>query len=211
MKTDDLIDLLAKDAPVRQNLSQAVAVALAIGVPLSAAILVATLGIRPDLGDALQTARVLFKIALTLSLAMTASSLVFNVGKPGVVLRPYLTALLVPLTLLAVGIASELFVLPSSLWGENIAGQYANYCLVFIPLLSAAPFLLLFLALKGGAPENPGFAGAAAGLAAGGLGAAIYAWHCPDDSPLFVACWYVVAITFVTTCGYLAGRRWLTW
>ncbi|NEI05339.1 DUF1109 family protein [Rhizobium leguminosarum] len=211
MKTDDLIDLLAEDAPVRLRLSRALGAALAISVPLSAAILVATIGIRPDLGEALQTARVIFKIAVTLMLAVTASRLVFNVGKPGVALWPYLTALLIPLCLLVLGVVAELFVLPSSLWEESMVGHYANYCLFFIPLLSLAPFVVLLWALRGGAPEKPGFAGAAAGLAAGGLGAAIYAWHCPDDSPLFVACWYIIAIAFVTLCGYFAGRRWLTW
>ncbi|WP_412178786.1 NrsF family protein [Rhizobium sp. TRM96647] len=29
---------------------------------------------------------------------------------------------------------------------------------------------------------------------AGAIVAAIYAWHCPDDSPLVLAIWYTVAI-----------------
>jgi hypothetical protein len=92
-----------------------------------------------------------------------------------------------------------------------MAGRYGYHCLFFIPFFSLAPLVALFWALKGGAPEKPGLSGAAAGLAAGGVGAAIYALHCPDDSPLFVALWYVTAITFVTLCGYFAGKRWLTW
>ena len=50
-----------------------------------------------------------------------------------------------------------------------------------------------------------------AGLAAGGLAAAFYASNCTDDSPLFVALWYTLAIGIVTGAGYLAGKRWLTW
>ncbi|MBU1312821.1 MAG: DUF1109 family protein [Alphaproteobacteria bacterium] len=211
MKTDDFIDLLAKDALVKLHLDRALAIALAIGAPLSAVVLVTTIGIRPDLGDALHTPRFIFKIAVTLLLAVTTSSLVFNVGKPGVPLRPYLIALLIPLGLLTLGIVTELFVLPSSSWRESMAGRYGYHCLFFIPFFSLAPLVALFWALKGGAPEKPGLSGAAAGLAAGGVGAAIYALHCPDDSPLFVALWYVTAITFVTLCGYFAGKRWLTW
>ena len=53
----------------------------------------------------------------------------------------------------------------------------------------------MFLAvLRYGATTRPGFAGAMAGLLAGGLAATFYAAHCPDDSPLFVATWYTIAI-----------------
>lgn len=211
MKTDDLIDLLAQDAPIRFRLGRALAIALFFGVLLSAAILISTIGIRYDLGDAIKSARVIFKLALTLMLAVAATCLAFNIGKPGVSLRPFVTMLLTTLGLLMVGVATELFVVPVGLWSDNLVGRYADYCLFYIPLLSLSPFVAFFWALKGGAPENPGAAGAAIGLAAGGLGAAIYAWHCPDDSPLFVACWYVIAIAAITLCGYFSGRRWLAW
>jgi hypothetical protein len=51
----------------------------------------------------------------------------------------------------------------------------------------------------------------AAGLAAGAIAAAIYAWHCPDDSPLFLATWYTITIAGVTVGGALLGRRLLRW
>jgi hypothetical protein len=54
-------------------------------------------------------------------------------------------------------------------------------------------------------------AGAVGGLLAGGLGAMLYASHCTDDSPLFVALWYVVAIALVAVVGALAGRLVLRW
>jgi hypothetical protein len=53
--------------------------------------------------------------------------------------------------------------------------------------------------------------GAAAGLGAGGLGAALYALHCSDDSPLFVAAWYSLAISIVAFAGASAGPRFLRW
>jgi hypothetical protein len=53
--------------------------------------------------------------------------------------------------------------------------------------------------------------GAVAGLFAGALGAVLYATHCPDDSPLFVAVWYGLAIAAVALIGALAGRRLLRW
>jgi hypothetical protein len=35
--------------------------------------------------------------------------------------------------------------------------------------------------------------------------------HFPDDSPLFVAAWYTLAITFVSALGAVAGARLLRW
>jgi hypothetical protein len=46
---------------------------------------------------------------------------------------------------------------------------------------------------------------------AGGLAAAVYATHCPDDSPLFVAAWYSLAIGFVAVLGGFLGNRILRW
>ena len=62
--------------------------------------------------------------------------------------------------------------------------------------------------LGGGCPFQ---AGAAAGFLAGAIGAALYATHCPDDSPLFVAAWYSLAIGFVAALGAVAGSRLLRW
>ena len=54
-------------------------------------------------------------------------------------------------------------------------------------------------------------AGAVAGLVAGGVGATLYAMHCTDDSPLFVALWYSLAVALVALAGAAAGRWLLRW
>ena len=48
-----------------------------------------------------------------------------------------------------------------------------------IPFLGLAPLVAILIALRNGAPEHPARAGAAAGLFAGAIGAALYAMHCP--------------------------------
>ena len=73
-----------------------------------------------------------------------------------------------------------------------------------LPLLAAALF-----GLRHGAATRPTAAGASAGLLSGGLAATVYAAHCPDDSPLFVATWYSIGIGLVAGAGALAGRRML--
>jgi hypothetical protein len=40
-----------------------------------------------------------------------------------------------------------------------------------------------------------------------GLAATLYASHCTDDSPLFVATWYTVATALVRGIGALAGAK----
>lgn len=211
MKTDDLISLLAQDAPVRMRLGRMMTYALVIGMAVSIVIMLATIGVRHNIGEVIGTARVMFKIGLTSILAVIACSVVFRIGKPGVGLKGLARALGIPLVLLVVGVAMELAVVPVDLWKTNMIGRYSAYCVFFIPLLSVAPLAGFLWVLNHGAPENPGVAGAAAGLAAGGVAAAIYAWHCPDDSPLFLASWYSLAISAVTAVGYFAGRRWLRW
>jgi hypothetical protein len=90
-------------------------------------------------------------------------------------------------------------------------GSNSRLCLASITLLSVAPLVALLVALRAGAPRSPAMAGAAAGLLAGGLGAVLYAIHCPDDSPLFVALWYVPAVALVVLAGAAAGSRVLRW
>ena len=60
-------------------------------------------------------------------------------------------------------------------------------------MLSLAPLAAVLYALRQGAPSNLTLAGAIGGLLSAGVGATLYASHCADDSPLFVATWYPFA------------------
>lgn len=211
MQTDDLINLLAKDARVRVRFSQIFRIALTIGVAVSAVLLLSTLGIRKNMAEAIETPRVMFKIGLTLLLAVTSTRLAFRIGQPGAPLRSAVSALFIPLVLLFAGVVTELFVVPSGAWETSLKGHYSSFCLFFVPALSIAPLAAILYSVRQGAPENPGMAGAAAGLASSGLAAAIYAWHCPDDSPLFLATWYVIGIVLMTAVGSVLGHRLLRW
>jgi hypothetical protein len=53
--------------------------------------------------------------------------------------------------------------------------------------------------------------GAVGGLLAGALGATVFAMHCTNDSPLFVAIWYVLAIGLMSLFGLVVGRQALRW
>ena len=211
MKTDDLIGLLAEDAKLRTTLGRIVAYALVAGIAISILVLVSTIGMRRDMPDAIETARVLFKIGTTLMLAIAASSLVFQAGRPAAGLKARARLLAVPLALVVAAVTAELVMTPTDSWPTRMVGNYAGFCMMFIPVLAVAPLVAFMIALRHGAPDDPGRSGAVAGLAAGAIAAAVYAWHCPDDSPLFVATWYTLAIAIVSAVGYFAGRRFLRW
>jgi hypothetical protein len=70
---------------------------------------------------------------------------------------------------------------------------------------------MILSVLRTGAPTHLEFAGAAAGLLSGALGAAAYTLACTNDGRPFVAIWYTLAILIMTSLGAIIGRRALAW
>ncbi|UJX46104.1 NrsF family protein [Xanthobacter sp. YC-JY1] len=211
MKTDDLIRALAADARPVRSFRSTLALALVVGVVAAACVFALRLSPRPHLLALLVEWRLAFKFAVTLSLAAVALVLALRLSQPGARVGRAARALLVPAMLLAAGVAAELVTTPASQWRHELVGRYAIYCTTLIPMIAAPALGALLLALRRGAPTHPTLAGAAAGLAAGGIAAALYALHCVDDSPLFFLTWYSIAVAAVTAVGALVGSRLLRW
>jgi hypothetical protein len=211
VKTDDLINALSQDAPVRWRFSRALALAVGGGALVAGGLFFALMGPRPDFMDAAGTVRFVFKFVLTVILATTATGLILRLAQPGTPTGGWRWALILAPVLLAIAVVAELMIMPAETWGTRLVGTHVRFCLTLIPMLAIGPLALLLLALRQGAPTHPGLAGAVAGLAASGIAATFYAANCTDDSPLFVATWYPIAIGFVTLVGYLVGRRTLSW
>ena len=213
MKTDQLIaamtaDLAVKPAPV----SRAVLLAIAASLPVALAVLVYGMAVRPDLWTMLGSSpRFTFKFVFTLTTAAAGLWLALRLSRPGRDAGAALIALGVSAALLACAVGLELKALPSGMWMPALIGDRAVACMLLIPTLAAAPLAALLYALKSGAPDSPRAAGAAAGLLAGGIGATLYASHCTNDSPLFVAVWYVIGMSAVTVIGSVIGQRVLRW
>lgn len=211
MKTDDLIDLLAKDAAPQWPFRTLYFAALFCGVVLAGVLFFTTVGLRPNLAQAAETLRFPLKFALTLPLAMGAAGVALAMAQPAAGNGIWGWLLIAAAALAAGAIGSELYVLPSDMWMTNLVGRNAAFCLRTIPMLALGPLVCLLLVLRRGAPTHPGRTGAFAGLAAGAIGATWYAAHCPDDSPLFVAVWYSLGILAMMLAGYAGGRRLLRW
>src|SRR5262249_42257476 len=113
--------------------------------------------------------------------------------------------------LAALAVAIELAIAPMDSWGRRLVGSNSLICLTAVPAFSLAPLAAVLAMLRSAAPSSPAQAGAAAGLVAATAGALLYAFHCFDDSPLFVITWYGLAMALVTIVGWLVGRRVLRW
>jgi hypothetical protein len=210
METNDLIRMLTADA--RRPLLSLPLVwwgAVGLAVIVAALVFAALLGPRPDIGAAAETPRFLMKFVITIALTASAFGVARALLRPEESWRKAYLAVAPALVLVAVTI--ELLVAPPESWADRLVGTNSLVCLAFIPVIGLGPLLLLLLALRQGAPARPAAAGAVAGLLAGGIAATFYAAHCTDDSPLFVATWYTLAIALLTLIGAAGGHRLVRW
>lgn len=215
MKTANLIEALVADRaargkPMARWMALGLAGALAAGALASLALFLVALGVRADIAEALVTWRFELKVAMVLLALGLAFSLCVSWSRPVTTARAAWR--LLPLAALAfAAVAIELAALPGTAWVARLVGSNAMVCLTAIPALAIAPLAAVLWILRSGAPASPALAGAAAGLLAATAGATLYAFHCFDDSPLFVITWYVLAAVPVVALGAIVGRWLLRW
>jgi hypothetical protein len=208
MDTDQLIRTLAADnAHVARPVGFVLALALLAAAPLSVAIFFAGLGVRPDVMTAMHNPFFDLKFAVTLALAIPAIAIGLYLSRPEASLRGWAWLLLIPAGLLAAGISGEMMMPQRLPMMTRLVGNNWRTCLTAIPLMSLPLLAAALFGLRHGAPARPAVAGAIAGLLSAGLAATLYASHCTDDSPLFVATWYTIATALVTAIGALAGSK----
>ncbi|WP_422010039.1 NrsF family protein [Reyranella sp.] len=211
MKTEQLVASLVVDrAASTRPLGRAVGRAVVAGALVSLVIFAFEFGPRVDLAAAFETWRFDAKLVLVLSALMAAIGACLAMARPVVTTR-WRRAVLPLLLIAAVALGTELAVLPAAAWKARLVGSNALVCLTAIPLFALAPLAALLLALRRAAPASPALAGAAAGALAAAIAAVIYAFHCFDDSPLFVLTWYSLATIPVVLLGAAVGRRLLRW
>jgi hypothetical protein len=212
MRTDDLVHALVADNATRvASLRQVLAWTIAAAFVVSTLIFMAVLAPRPDAIESLGSIRFDLKFVETILLAVTAGTLVLRLMRPEVRGGRWLLLLLAAPIVLVLAVLAELVVLPPAGWQMATVSKNWLICLTMIPTLSVPLLIAAFYSLRYGAPTRPRLAGAVAGLFAGGIAATLYASHCIDDSPLFVATWYTLAIGFVAVVGALIGPRVLRW
>ncbi|WP_374377138.1 NrsF family protein [Dongia sp.] len=212
MKTEDLIaSLVADQSQPQQPPQRALLAILPIGLVAAIIIFTYALDVRPDFPAAIKEWHYFSKLTFSAVIALVGLTFLLRIARPEISTRQAPLWLLFALAPLFIALLAEVSTLPRDEWWRYAVGEKALYCLGLVPLISTAPLVALLLVLRRGAPQNPALAGAVAGFAAGGLGAFVYCFHCNNDSPFYVAIWYVGAIAIVTTVGAVAGRQILRW
>ncbi|SEA07326.1 DUF1109 domain-containing protein [Variovorax sp. YR216] len=213
MKTDDLISMLAASAtPVPTHVaSRRLLTALLVGLPLSFVFMQWVFGLRRDLMEVMTWPMFWVRLLFPVCIAAGAYLMVERLSRPGVKVRKAWLGLAVPV-LVVWGMAAYMLVsAPAEERPALVMGQTWRTCTANIAFVALPVFVAALVALKGLAPTRPALAGAAAGLMAGGAGAAIYALHCVELAAPFFAVWYVLGISLPAVVGALIGSRFLRW
>lgn len=208
MDTDRLIRTLAADNGHRARpVGYALMLALLAAAPVSLLMFFTEFGVRPDVMTAMRNPFFDLKFAVTLSLAIAAIAVSLHLSRPEASLRHFGWLLVIPAGILTAAIGGEMMMTQRLPMMTRLMGKNSWVCVTVIPLLSLPILAGALMGLRHGAPSRPALAGAVAGMLSAGLGATLYASHCTDDSPLFVAAWYTIAIALVTAIGALAGSK----
>lgn len=211
MKTDALIDMLARDAgPAPRALAaRRLSPAAVAGFLISAGVAVAWFGAIP--AQMFATAVPWTKMAYAASLAVAAAWLTARLSRPAAATaRPWRATAGVLLAMALVGGAS-LFATPADARLDALLGQSWSTCPWSVLALSMPALAASLWAVRGLAPTRPSLAGFAAGLLAGSVGAFGYSLSCPEASPAFVAVWYTLGIGLTGCLGAVLGPRVLRW
>lgn len=211
MKTDALIDMLARDAgPAPRALAaRRLSPAAAVDLLVSAAIAIAWFGAIP--AQMFATAVPWTKMAYAGALALAAGWLTARLSRPAApIAEPRRVTVLVLLSMAFVGSVS-LASTPAGSRMDAVFGESWLTCPWSVLALSVPALAASLWAVRGLAPTRPRAAGFAAGLLAGSVGAFGYSLSCPEASPAFVAIWYTLGIAFTGALGAALGPRVLRW
>ena len=211
MKTDELIEMLARGAgpAPRAVVARRLAPAAALGLAASALLALALFGPVP--AAMYDSAAPWIKLGYAASLALAAGWLTSRLARPVARLRlPQRAVAVVFGAMGAFGLAALIAASPGER-GVALLGVSWSTCPWNVLALSLPALIATLWAVRGLAPTRPRAAGFAAGLFAGALGAFGYALSCPEVSPTFVALWYSLGILLSGAVGAFAGPRVLRW
>lgn len=211
MKTEDLINALARgvEPAERPRWRLNLAITLIVGLIVATLLMVIGLGVRPDIGTARMP--VMMKALFSALAAAVILPIAVQLMKPGRPLGWRLGALLL---FVGVSAIAAIVALMGAEPGERMnawMGGTVPWCLVLIPILAAPTAAMLTWLMRAFAPTRITLTGAAIGALSGGVGAMAYAMYCPTDSVAFVTTWYSLAIAVCAALGALIGSKFLRW
>lgn len=213
MKTDQLIDFLAKgvEPAERPRWARRLALTLGVGLTVAIALVAIGLGVRPDIGVARMP--VMAKAIFSAVAAALALPILVQLMRPGRPLGWRLAAIAAFLALvIGVTFVALMGEMPEARIQAWLGGRIQMpWCVVLIPVLATPTAALLLWLMRSFAPTRLTLAGAAIGALSGGVGAMAYSMYCPADSIAFVTTWYSLGIALSAALGAAAGARLLRW
>lgn len=213
MQTDELIRSLASGlSPIsRSAVERRIALGIVAGAAVTLTVLVLTLGLRPDLGSALQGSTFWMKWTYTISLGAIAIAATIRLSRPQTPRVTWLWLFAVPVLIVAVMAITEIADAPTGAWLELLQGQSASRCSLYVLSLSAPIYGGLVWAFRRLAPTNLRLAGAMAGLSSGACAATLYGLHCPEATATFLLVWYTLGMVLAMIGGAILAPRLLRW
>jgi hypothetical protein len=209
----DLIDRLVADlAPTPAHAAaRRLATGIGAGLIVSAILMLAWLGPRPDMMPAMGTAAFWIKFAFTLLLALAGIAAASRMARPAGMATPPVMVTGAVFAVIVVLALAQFTGTPAADHPALLLGGSALVCPWYIMALALPVLAGAFWAMRGLAPTRLTLAGAMAGLAAGAVGAFVYSFHCTESAVPFVAIWYTLGIAGATLLGSLLGRLTLRW
>jgi hypothetical protein len=213
MKTDDWVGLLATGTGPSDPhaVSRRYATAIGLGAIGSTVLMLSTLGLRPDLAQAVHVPMFWVKLGFAASMACASLLATLRVSRPGRQLAGARIALAVPVLVMWAIAGVALARADPDERIRLIFGSTWAVCPVLIAMLSIPAYVAIRWAMREMAPTRLSLAGMAAGMLAGAIGALVYCLHCPELAAPFVGIWYLLGILIPTLAGALFGRSMLRW
>jgi hypothetical protein len=213
VKTEDLVSMLSTGAePVNpKRVAWRYLLAVSGGTLAALALMAATLKLNPALPQELSEPMFWIREAFCASLGVVGLVGVARLARPGRPLGLVPVGIALPVIAIWALAAVILLAAPSPARGHLIFGRTARVCPFLITMIAAPLFIALVWALRGLAPTRLRLTGAAAGFAAGSIGALAYSLHCPELAAPFIGTWYLLGITISATLGAWAGPQLLRW
>jgi hypothetical protein len=213
MKTEDLVSILAtgvepidpKRAARRQML------AIAAGLLGALAFTGGILRFNPALSHIVVEPMFWVREAYCAALGLFGFAAVARLARPGIRLGIVPAGIGTVVMAMWIFAATVLLRAPAQNRSHLLFGASAAACPFLIALVAAPLFTAILWVLRGLAPTRLRLAGAAAGFAAGSLGALVYSLHCPELAAPFLGTWYLLGVLIPTSLGAWLGPRLMRW
>jgi hypothetical protein len=213
MKTEDWVSLLATGVePIDAKRTARRQLLAIIGGLLGALALTGgILRLNPALSHAVVEPMFWVREAYCAALALLGFAAVTRLARPGIRLGFVPAGIGMVVLLMWIFAATVLLTAPAQNRSRLFFGATAGVCPFLIALVAAPLFISFLWVMRDLAPTRLRLAGAAAGFAAGSLGALVYSLHCPELAAPFLGTWYLLGMLIPTALGAWFGPRLVRW